>query len=1382
MMEREQQQADLLESYWAALAQNPAAAPPDALDPELAQMAQRLARGLHTPEPEAAFTEHLRLQLGLSPAAKPAPAGEDGTRLRWRGLPGFLGWLGFGAPARLSAAWLVLALALALSAVAALVVSRMQPLPGGPTLVAGDIEVRPTGDEVPTSSAILVSFKTPVDRGTVEQGFRVAPETPGALSWRGTTLVFRPEWPGLARGTTYTVRVPLPERVRATVDGEEVTFSFTTAGKLAVQSVVPVPDGAEVAAESVVMVQFNRPVAPLTTLRNVTTANILRFDPPVEGTGRWLTSTLYRFQPAQGFRPSTAYRVTVSGTVSDTLGGALGEDHTWSFRTISPGVADTFPRDNTQYVGPNAAVKAIFNQPVDREGAQAAFSLAPDGGQALPGSFSWENARTLVFRPATPLERDRRYTATVAAGGPANIAKDVSWGFRTAPLPRVVRTMPQDGDQRANQGSVQISFSTPMDRESVEATLQVEPKPAQALRPGWSDSDTQLYLWFPQQPSSPYTVRIGPGARDRYGASLPPVTISYVTAPRPPLASLLRTFPMGTFSAYTTPEVLVQAVNQPQVGLNLHRLSRAQFLERVANPGPGVPAGAALVRAWQQETTLASENVSSLTRITLTGEGGSALEPGYYLLSLTEGAGQDGMRFTVSRTHLMVKQTEAEVLVWATDLASGRPVADLPLTLYQNRPKEDPREIATGRTDAQGVATVRLSLSGDQQEKGRYVGQVAVVAERDGDVAYGGSNLSNGISPWSFGLSYTSGSSPWSGFLYTDRPIYRPGQPVYYKGIIRQDDDARYSLPTDGPALVLEVRDPQGRVVSTQEVSLNEYGAFDGSLELAAEAPLGRYNLMVLQKLPGDARMSLAADGFTVAAYRRPEYEVTVQPAQREVINGQAIQVETDASYYFGAPVADAPLRWRSTSRDYFFQHPDAPGYIFSDYDRSEPRPQGQARPAGTGRTDSAGQVGFSLPTNIDRDPVSQVYTIEATVTDANNQEVSARAEVIVHRGAYYIGLKPDRYVGSAGREQAVQVLTVDTEQQIAPGVALTAQVYRRTWISVKQQDPDGEVRWRSQPQDTLVATVPVTTDGEGRATVRFTPERGGAYRVVAEGRDRLGNTVRSATMVWIAGSEYVPWAMETNDRLKLVADRVEYRVGDTAQVLVPAPFAGGTALITLERGRILSHEVRALSGNSSILEIPITEDHIPNLYVSVALFKGQTAEGPAAMKLGYVELPVATAAKRLEVGLAADQTRLGPGDTVTYTVTTKDHTGTPVPAEVSLAVVDAAVLALTDEATPDPLAHFYRRRPLGVLTGDTYAVSLDRLAELAGGVEREGGGKGGSGGGANGDRARSLFPDTAYWNATVRTDAQGRAQVSVPLPDNLTTWRLIAVAATQDT
>ena len=241
------------------------------------------------------------------------------------------------------------------------------------------------------------------------------------------------------------------------------------------------------------------------------------------------------------------------------------------------------------------------------------------------------------------------------------------------------------------------------------------------------------------------------------------------------------------------------------------------------------------------------------------------------------------------------------------------------------------------------------------------------------------------------------------------------------------------------------------------------------------------------------------------------------------------------------------------------------------------------------------------------------------------------------------------------------------------------------------------------------------------------------------------------------------------NDQVKLTADQEKYLPGQTANIFIPNPFGESVqALVTVERGKVLSAEVLTLGASGSTYSLDLTDEHAPNVYVAATLL------GPDnQFRQGYVIVEVEPSAQELQVELTAEPEVNEPRGELTLQLRVTDSTGEPVAGEFSLSVVDKAVLALADPNSPDILPAFYGVQPLGVSTGLS-------LAAYSGRFVLQPGGRGGGGGGVA--PVREKFPDTAYWNPTFITDSTGMGQVTVTLPDSLTTWFIETRGLTIDT
>ncbi|MGB8647126.1 MAG: Ig-like domain-containing protein [Anaerolineae bacterium] len=1193
-----------------------------------------------------------------------------------------------------------------------------------------------------------------------------------------------------------TATAPAAATLPATATPQPAFAQGITTDPLAVVNTAPKDKGEGIVVskdQTKIIVQFNHPVVPLVSVdAQKDLPQPLTISPNVSGAGEWLNTSTYAFTLAQNLAVATGYTVSVA-SLKDMLGQSLS-GYSWSFKTTAPVILKTFPEDNTQYASVSEPISMTFNAEMDRASTEANFTLIPVGrpgvaGTPVPGKFEWQGP-LLKFIPANSLDNNTQYQANLKAGAQdtnrvASTSSDRTWTFRTVNKPGVSKTLPVDGDQSAKsiRSGFQINFNSPMASNAV--TVTVNPTITnQSQYWEYGMSNTRLTVNGGWLASRSYTVTISAESQTRYGEKLgSDVVVHFTAAPLDPALSLNVNGSMGMYDT-NVPQVIYAAyTNLNRMDYALYALGRQDFLkltgsDRYRYLDSFTPDKASQLRTWSLNVK-APLNASGVVSTTLSvgATGAPPLPPGaYYLLvSSPEITNDKPARYllTVTGSNLALKRTETEALVWATGLATGKPVANQPLDLYG----ATGIKIASGTTDADGVLRVKFDRQSPWDP-------LYVLSEADGKiVAAAGSDWSDGINVYDFNMPVNAQAQDFYANLYTDRAIYRPGQTVFFKGILRRDNDAAYSLPTGVQTVPMLVRDDQGKEVFRQDIPLSQLGTFNGQFDLSPSASIGYYNLSF--ELGTDPNRFVSSVGFQVAEYKAPEFQVDVKTDKPEYVNGDTIKVDVTSAYFFGGPVANAQVTWRLLSDDLVFSTDKVKGWWdFADYDLTNGvRRAGGVIRDGKGITDAQGKFHFEAPADLKDFPLSQNFTLDVEIVDINNQSVSNRATAPVHKGNYYIGLRPQRYVGAAGEEQSADIVTVDTHGDPSPNQSLTLSFFQHEWYSVQQKREDGNFYWTSAYTDTLVSKMDVKTDSTGAATAKYTPPSGGVYKIVGEGVDAAGNKIRSATYQWVTGSGYINWRVENNDRIDLVADKKSYNVGDTAEILIPAPFKASEALLTIERGTIREVKRLTLPGNSETVKIPIQSDYTPNVFVSIMLVKGRSSDSPSPQfKLGYTNLAVSTAEKEIGIKITPDRAapsastlpQYGPGDKAGFTIQATDYTGKPVQAEFSLALVDKAVQSLASDTSQSPLDAFYGQRGLGVMTSASLAKSVERLNQ-----QLEAAHKGGGGGAFQQEPVRRNFQDTAFWKADVLTDAQGRVSISIPLPDNLTTWNLTAKGVT---
>jgi alpha-2-macroglobulin len=708
-------------------------------------------------------------------------------------------------------------------------------------------------------------------------------------------------------------------------------------------------------------------------------------------------------------------------------------------------------------------------------------------------------------------------------------------------------------------------------------------------------------------------------------------------------------------------------------------------------------------------------------------------EPGMYLVVARTDKLQELAWIAVTRLGLITKQWGDQALGYVSDIKTGAPVAGAQVTFSAGNGGSP----VVGTTDKEGLCQLRVPPAKTGADT--HGSTLLAFAEKDGSVAF----LTN--------TSWRDQSTEQDRiYAYTDRPVYRPGHSVYFKGIGRRWTDQENYAVLSGKPVEVRVLDPRDTLVFRSNFTSNQFGSFNGAFRLNEEAATGEYRL--ISNVNGEEHQTT----FTVAEYRKPEYSVDVTTEKKRYTKGERIEAKVSAQYYFGAPVAGAEVSYLVYRSPYWAMPNEEADASDSEHQGEEYEGSyGEVVEQGTARTDASGAAHFSIttkpPVNLkekseqEEEPQDYEYSIEATVTDPSQKEATGQGTVLVTQGEFLLDLETDSYVTTPETPTSITITARDYDGRPVKGQRVEVMVQPQVWNGREMQSETS-------------AKGTVTTDARGKATYRFTPRAMGDYRIRAQAWDRGGNRIQGSTYLWVTSEEYADFSTPY-PALEIIADKKSYRRGDTAVILINSKYKGATALVTTEGSRLYEHQLVELKGNSTRVTLPIRQEYMPNFFVSVALVRNKEFVNESK------RLKVSLQERQLQVEIKPDRTLYKPGDEAHYEIVTKDHTGKPLSAEVSIGVVDESVYAVQEETTPPMLGFFYPARENLVDTAYSFPqIYLD--------AEK----------GATGIKVRRKFPDTAFWNPTVVTDAQGKATVSFEIPDTLTTWRATVRAATLNT
>ncbi|MEZ0327793.1 MAG: alpha-2-macroglobulin family protein [Fimbriimonas sp.] len=682
------------------------------------------------------------------------------------------------------------------------------------------------------------------------------------------------------------------------------------------------------------------------------------------------------------------------------------------------------------------------------------------------------------------------------------------------------------------------------------------------------------------------------------------------------------------------------------------------------------------------------------------------LAEGFYFIRVSSGKQKAATYLNITRIAMITKSAGGQSLGYVTDLMAGTPISGADVFVV-----EGAKLAKRAATNAEGLAEVQMPA---KQEKPLLL---AKKGNSFAMVGFYGGNQQDG---------------PYKVYTYTDRPVYRPGDEISFKGIVRKVDGSRYSLP-EGQSATVELRNGDGDTVETVTLPLSEHGSYYGSFKTSSEAEPGDWWIKTrVAKQDSEQYVS-------VAAYRKPEYSITVKGTEPYFILGKKASAKVKAEYYFGGPVIGATVEatvYRSPI--WSFEGDDEEdwgqeGFVGGEFSEEI-----------TATTDANGEALIEFDTRAEGDPESYPtdfrYTVVASVADEGDKRFDGEGDVTVVRGAIALSVETDHYVVDVGEAFDVSVDARSHEDQPLPGRALEVVLGREEWT-------------RRTSIFVPLETKKAVSDEHGNARVSFSAAKAGSYKVLVKADDGDGNVVNSATTIWVDGSGAV-WEPDQGT-FRMTPDSKTYKSGDRAKVLLQTSKPGGSAIVTVEADKVLWRQVVKLDDNSTTVEMPIEIEYAPNAFVTAAYIKDKMYMSDSK------QIKVDRPDRLLTVSVTPGKDSYGPGELVELAVETKDDKGAPAPAEVSVGVVDESIYAIRKDQT-DVVAGLYPRRYNRVDTSYSFPdIYLD------------GGDKGGN------IPLRTKFKDTAFWQPAVQTDSSGKARISFKLPDNLTEWRATVVGVT---
>ena len=1211
-----------------------------------------------------------------------------------------------------------------------------------------------------------------------------------------------------------------PPRTGRTVDqpfpaGPDIAAPVADPGPLEVLRVQPL---GEVEIAPFFSITFNQPMVPLATVAQLGDADVpVEMTPPLPGRWQWIGTRTLRFEHSQEIFDrlpmATGYTVEVPAGTRSQSGGELATTFRAEFETPPPSLVVLEPQHDSLDLQP--VFVAVFDQRVEPSEVLGAVTLVAGGEereirlattaevegdesasyhveQALEGTW-------VAFGPVSPLEPDSAIRITVGPNVPSVEGPNLSGESSTveartyAPL-RIVdsncaRWACWPGE------SLEAWFNNPLDA----ATLVADEFSITPEIPGATISifRNSVYISGPTVRGTVYKVVIPATVGDVFGQSLgEPETVEFEFVEASPLiwSPGGHFVTLDPFADRQTIPVIVRHWERLRVRLyavdpgdygSYERFEDfgRQFL--YANNPTVVDAPWPLTAAETVDTGI---DGSTLTEVRLDLSSALNGEHGHVVVTV-EGVGRpagtsdgDPRR---SRVIAWVQDTDIgvdlvtngrDLAVWTTDLRSGDPLPgveiqlgswDLGLTSHANG-------IALASSNSVDVRTAVASLGDDRA-----------------------------LIPVHFQQSPPADQVIW--YTSDDRGMYRPGETLYLKGWVRNLDwsgDGDLEFLPSGTLIAYEAYGPFGNELGSGEFRTDDHGGFDITLELPEGANLGWSRIAF--EFPGSANGDRHVHSFQVQEFRRPEFEVEarLKSAGPHFIGEPAV-VAVDARYFSGGALPNAEVRWTVTTRPGFYRPPNWPDFTFGVW-RPWWYPYGGGAAYGyeefSGTTGADGNHHLRMDFEGDGDGLPTAVTAQAQVVDVNLQRWASVTDLLVHPSTLYVGIRSDRTFVRTGDGIDIEAVVTDVD-----GNPIADQAVAVTAARIAHKYVAGE--WVEEALDTESCEV---TSGQAPVECEFAAENGGRYRISAHVVDDAGRTSRTEITRWVSGGRsFVPSRNVELEAVELIPDAETHAAGDVAEILVGSPFASGTGLMTVTHNRIVELRTFEVTDHTAVLEVPISDEHVPELRLRVDLVAAtdRTADDGSVLAgapprpahaSGEIVLRVPPVQRALEVTATPASAVVQPGASTSIAVEVNDAGGEPVEgANVLLIAVDEAVLAVAGYELLDPIEVFYRPRSarltaLRIVRGTIllespeglqdqsaedladYEEAMEYASVAAVQAAMDSGGQPSAGLAVD---VRDNLDALALFEPNAVTDAAGRLTVEFEVPDNLTRYRVMAVA-----
>lgn len=708
---------------------------------------------------------------------------------------------------------------------------------------------------------------------------------------------------------------------------------------------------------------------------------------------------------------------------------------------------------------------------------------------------------------------------------------------------------------------------------------------------------------------------------------------------------------------------------------------------------------------------------------------------------------------SVSNIGMIVKKSDDEVNVYAVSLLDNEPIKNCQISLFSS----NNQIIASQKTDGDGVASFKdyLTLQKDFYLK-------LAVAEIEGDFNF--INLEDYLvdnSRYDVGGKRDALNSL-DAYIYGDRNLYRPGEKIFVSCLIRNfNGELTAQLPVK-----IKIYNPSGNLISEMKRTLNEEGSFEIEYQTLQSDMTGQYRFDLFT----GNDIYLNTYRISLEDFVPDRLKINLKPNVDKAETGEHVRFELEALNFFGPPASGRNWEFESTFDPFPFKSKKFPEFNFIDYSVSTNYYDPIIL---SGQTDDNGKANVScyIPNNLQSSGIINMRA-KTAVFDETGRPVYQYSQIEVYPKKYYIGiLNKTNYYVSPNTNQRVRIIAVDKYDNPINGFKAKIELIRKEWHSVlRRSGANNALRYVSEQRDITVKTETITL-GSSPYEYSFSVPRSGDYVLKVSKQGESGyNQIWFYSYSW-ATSDAASFEIDPEAKVDIILDKKSYSPGDKAKVLFQTPF-DGKMLVTVERNKVYEHRYVDVKNNSASIELSVKNEYLPNVYISAVLFrKVKDQDIPLMAGHGFVPFMVEDKSNKLNVQIFAPE-RIRPKRKQKITINTGEKY-----AYLTLAAVDEGICQVKNYKTPDPYNYFYAKKSLTTLTYDFFK---DLIQEPVKATSKS------VGGDADEQmeyrkRVNPLgvqrFKPLAIWSGIIKTDSDGKAEITLDIPEFSGELRLMAFA-----